>query len=173
MDLRGWLLEQESLTRRLQQACNGNFQVHLRDQRWNSPMDDEACLLSLRPDEQALIRQVYLLCNERPWVYARTIIPAMTLKGSRQRLASLGSRPLGDILFGDRNTPRSVVEIAKISPQEKLFSLATQDTLDPGEFIWGRRSVFTVEGNPLLVVEVFLPEITPYHETTPYADRST
>ncbi|MCI0401869.1 MAG: chorismate lyase, partial [Gammaproteobacteria bacterium] len=168
-----WLLEQKSLSRRLQRVCSGQFEVRLTDQKWDLPMQEEAGVLGLPLDEQALVRQVYLLCNERRWVYARTIIPAGTMKGTRRRFASLGSQPLGDLLFGDRNTSRGAVEIAKISPQEKLFSLATGDASGSGDAIWGRRSVFTVQDKPLLVVEVFLPELTGYHETPRAIDRPT
>jgi chorismate lyase len=43
--------------------------------------------MSLRLPLRALIREVHLLCDDRPWVFARTIIPISTLRGRERRLA--------------------------------------------------------------------------------------
>ena len=79
-----WLLDTASLTRRIQQACDGRFQVQLLSQDWGRPRRDEVAALHMRPTERALIRQVQLRCEAEAWVYARTIIPVSTLTG-RQR----------------------------------------------------------------------------------------
>ena len=64
--LRSWLLDQSSLTLRLQQACEGDFSVQVLSQHWARPSPDEVSLLGLRRGERALVRQVYLLCNGQP-----------------------------------------------------------------------------------------------------------
>ena len=153
----GWLLDPASLTLRLQNLCPDRFRVRLLSQGWGSPRLDEARALGMRRGERAIIRQVHLQCGTRPWIYARTIIPATSMRGKLQRLAHLGTRPLGAMLFADPGMRRERVELANIKPGEALFKDATRHmSRQPGD-IWGRRSVFRIAGKPLLVSEIFLP----------------
>jgi chorismate--pyruvate lyase len=157
-ELAGWLLDTASLTQRLLQLCAGQFSVRVLSQSWDRPQRDEARALGMRPDGQALIRQVQLLCGNRPWVYARTVIPATSMCGRLQRLAHLGNRPLGAMLFADPGMRRGRVELARITPGQRLFAAALQHSDGrPPTAIWGRRSVFRITGKPLLVSEIFLP----------------
>lgn len=154
-----WLLDPSSLTQRLTAACRGRFGVQLCDQGWRTPMLNEARRLGVRPGQTAFIRQVYLLCDGRPWVFARTVIPASTLTGARRRLSKLGNKPLGAVLFADRSMRRSPVEIARLEATQPLFRQATALVEQQPEHIWGRRSVFFLGGRPLLVSEIFLPQV--------------
>ncbi len=154
-----WLFDRGSLTRRLQIACGEDFRVELLEQRWQRPMLNEAMRLGVSPDRRALIRQVYLFCHNRPVVYARTVIPLSTLSGAERHLACLGNRPLGAVLFGTSNMSRDEMEVACIRPAQRIFAPATQVLAFEPESIWGRRSVFYLAHKPLLVSEVFLPEI--------------
>lgn len=157
--LQDWLLDQSSLTLRLQQACAGDFSVRVLSQHWSRPSPDEVRLLGLRWGERALVRQVHLLCNGQPWVFARTVIPVSTLRGRGQRLSRLGSRPLGAVLFADPSISRGDVEVACIHPGQAMFRRATGLLKEKPDTIWGRRSLFYMGHRPLLVNEVFLPEI--------------
>ncbi len=122
-------------------------------------MVSEARALGLKAGTYALVREVRLLCAHKPWVYARTVIPADTLTGSMRRLAYLGSRSLGAVLFAERCLQRGDLEITCLSACDRLFAPVTQG-LDPvPHTVWGRRSVFHVRGKPLLVSEFFLPDI--------------
>jgi chorismate--pyruvate lyase len=155
--LAGWLLDPASLTKRLLEVCPDRFRVRLLVQRWERPRADEFHTLAMRNHGLALVRQVQLLCDERPLVYARTVIPAASMRGRLRRLASLGSRPLGAMLFADRGMRRGIVELARITQDQALFAEALRDTNLEPEPIWGRRSVFRIGGRPLLVSEIFLP----------------
>ena len=152
-----WLLDPASLTRRLQQLCGERFQVRVISQQWGRPRRDEAQALDAGCRTCSIIRQVQLMCADRPWVYARTVIPATSLRGRLQRLAHLGTRPLGAMLFADPGMQRGVVELARIVPGDALYADATQFAAGDARTIWGRRSVFRIEGRPLLVSEIFLP----------------
>ena len=153
-----WLLDPASLTLRLQCLCPGKFQVRLLSQRWGAPRLDEAQALGMRQGERAVIRQVHLLCGNRPWVYARTVIPATSMRGKLRRLAHLGTRPLGAMLFADPGMRREPVELANIRSGEALFRDASRHLRLQHADIWGRRSVFRIAHKPLLVSEIFLPE---------------
>ena len=109
----------------------------------------------------AIIRQVQLLCDEQPRVYARTVIPMSSLRGRLRRLARLGAQPLGAMLFADRGMRRGVVELARIRPGETLYADVVRDPQQAHGEIWGRRSIFRLAHKPLLVSEIFLPGFPP------------
>ncbi len=168
--LRSWLIVTESLTQRLRDECGPRFRVALRGQCWQRPLPSERAALALPDRAYALVRHVHLLCAERAVVFGRTVMPAATLHGARRRYASLGSRPLGAVLFADPSVARGAIEVARIAPRCALHADALDGAAPRGAIrnngrndgrndIWGRRSVFFVEGYPLLVSELFLPAI--------------
>jgi chorismate--pyruvate lyase len=156
---RHWLVDDSSLTRRLQCACRGQFRVELISLRMEPPMLSEARALARPPREIALVRQVRLLCDDRPWVFARTVIPLPSLHGGLRRLTQLGTQPLGAVLFADPRLQREPLEIARITPRHRLYPMATSSGGMKAGSLWGRRSVFRLHGNPLLVSEFFLPTL--------------
>jgi chorismate--pyruvate lyase len=111
-----WLLDPASLTLRLQQLCGAGFHVRVISQGWGRPRLDESQALGMAGRERAIIRQVRLMCADQPWIYARTVLPATSLRGKLQRLAHLGTRPLGAMLFADPGMQRGEVELARILP---------------------------------------------------------
>ena len=158
--LPNWLLESGSLTRRVVQACGGGcFRVRLLHQGWGSPLNSERRLLRTRRGVMMLIREVELLCDEQPWVFARTLIPATSLQRSVRRLTQLGERPLGAVLFSDPKVRRGVTQVARLLPRHPLFQAACSHVEETPESLWGRRTLFTLSGRPLLVNEIFLPGI--------------
>jgi chorismate--pyruvate lyase len=159
VELARWLFDPGSLTRRLRQCCPDGFQVRVLRQGWSRPSRDEARVLRLRLDARAWTREVQLFCGDQPWVFARTLIPTVTLRGRGRRLTQLGSRPLGEVLFSDPGVQRGPVEIARIINGQRLHQCAFAGFAEPPDAIWGRRSVFFIDGQPLLVCEIFLPDL--------------
>lgn len=158
-DLQAWLLDPDSLTKRLQQNCGDDFQVRVFSQSWHKPALDEALVLGIRHDQWAWLREVHLYCGDTALVFARTVIPHRTLTGRERRLARLGGRPLGAVLFADPHISRSVVELARIPRGSNPFEIAVHPLTRKPREIWGRRSVFYLGNKPLLVSEIFLPAI--------------
>lgn len=160
-ELASWLVDTASLTLRMQHLCPHDFNVRLLGQQWQRPMRNERRALGMRDHELGLVRQVYLACGALPLVFARTVIPVGTMKGGLRRFAHLGNRPLGALLFADRRVRRGGIEIAAISPEHALYNMITggRRTAGGGGAIWGRRSIFTLAGRPLLVNEIFLPSL--------------
>jgi chorismate--pyruvate lyase len=152
-----WLFDDGSLTQRLQQLCDGHFSVQVLAQGWARPMLNEARKLKISDSKNAFIRQVYLLCDQKPLVFARTVIPARTLRGRMRRLARLGNKPLGELLFTDPSVQRQALEIAKICATHTLYRMALTHDPEQTRPMWGRRSIFTYRSKPLLVSEIFLP----------------
>lgn len=156
MQWRDWLEDSGSLTRRLQALC-GEFNVELLCSQRGRPEHNEAKLMGLQGNHYALLRHVYLRSGDTALVFARTVIPATTLSGAERRLARLGNRPLGAVLFADPHMQRSEVEMARLTAGHRLFDIATRGLARKPKHIWGRRSLFWLSGKPLLVNEIFLP----------------
>jgi chorismate--pyruvate lyase len=156
-----WLLDRGSLTRHLVHSCPGVVRVEVRRQAWAHPLPGERRLLGLRPGTLTLVREVELRCTEHPWVFARTLIPAATLRGGGHRLARLGERPLGALLFADPGVRRDRVEVTLLGPQHTLFRQAVACLSVPPHSLWARRTLFLMKDRPLLVNEIFLPGLPP------------
>ncbi|WP_457668092.1 chorismate--pyruvate lyase family protein [Thiolapillus sp.] len=155
----GWLTDPASLTRRVTDACNGAFRVRVRYQGWGKAMNSESRLLNLRLRATCLIREVELLCNGEPQVFARTLMPVKSLRGAARRLSHLRNKPLGKVLFADPHTRRMQLQIARFLPQHKSFHAAVAHLDETPEELWGRRTLFLYAGKPILVNEVFLPTL--------------
>jgi chorismate--pyruvate lyase len=153
-----WLLDAGSLTQRMLDACDA-FNVELLSLGRGRPQLNEAQAMGLAPTQSTLVRHVFLRCDNKPVVFARTLIPDSTLTGAERRLAHLGNKPLGAVLFADPHMQRSEVQIARICPGQKLFNEATQRMQKKPQCIWGRRSMFWLNDKPLLVNEIFLPPV--------------
>jgi chorismate--pyruvate lyase len=155
-----WLFDSASLTQRLIEACDGAFEVRVLRQGWQRALAEEARALGLRAAETVFVREVHLLCYGEPCVFARTVIPRMTLSGKYRRLMRLGNRSLGAVLFADKTMRRGKLEIARLVRGHALFESASQGLAVRPQAIWGRRSLFRLGGKPLLLSEIFLHDMS-------------
>lgn len=154
---RAWLLDQGSLTRRLIRASAGDFRVQIVRQQWLAPRAHERRLLDMAARETAIVREVLLLCHHQPWVFARTVIPASTLRGRLRHLRKFAARSLGEMLFRDPSMHRCEFELASIDGYSTELPAAVRHR----QLSWGRRSRFELDGRPLMVSEIFLPAFRP------------
>jgi len=148
---RRWLLDEGSLTARLQTACGNRLRVRVLSQGWQRPRPSERRALGLGAQDLTLVREVLLECAGEPWVFARSVMPEATLRGRLRHLRKFGARSLGALLFSSRGLKRDPFEVAQVSNRHALLPVP------PVDETWGRRSVFHVHGRPLLVAEFFLP----------------
>jgi chorismate--pyruvate lyase len=105
-------------------------------------------------------------------------LPRSGLRGGWNGITRLGARPLGEALFNDHRIKRESLAYLRLSPHHALFHAARPHHAlsapargtpagtpllrsDPSAVqpMWARRSVFSLNGHPLLVTEVFLPGI--------------
>jgi chorismate lyase len=147
VSLAGWLGDDGSLTRRLQRF--GRFRVRPLRQQVSVPTAAEARLLGLSPRQRALIREVLLLLDEAPVVFARSVLPLSSLTGANRVLGHMARRSLGAELFRTPRAERQAVWVARVPPS--CLPVASDQPA------WGRQSLFIKRGLPLLVAEVFLP----------------
>jgi len=156
--MRAWLLDDGSLTARIQ-ACCRDFNVRLLRQGRTRIRLDEALALGIDRREHAIGRDVLLRCGAVPVVFAHSVLRRGDLRGSWQAIAGMGTRPLGAALFADPRIERGALAFRRLEQAHPLYFAATRAvgrTLPP---LWARRSLFLLRGAPLLVTEAFLPEI--------------
>jgi chorismate--pyruvate lyase len=155
---RPWLMDNGSLTMALKRRCTELRVVRLR-QRPGLPYPDEHAPLELKARRLGLIRDVLLTCAGRPVVYAHSVIPLSGLMGPWHSLSRLGNRPLGEALFADPQIARQPLEYKRLDRRHPLYRAAIEHAPDRPPRLWARRSVFVRGGHPILVTEVFLPEV--------------
>ena len=112
----------------------------------------EALALGIKFQQLTLVREVVLMGHNQPWVFARSVLPLTSLTGRLRHLRKQGTRPLGAFLFSQPHLVRSPIALSLISRHHAYVPLSLMDD----KSVWGRRSIFHVEGKPLLVSEVFL-----------------
>jgi chorismate--pyruvate lyase len=157
--LRAWLSDCGSLTQRLKSRC-ASFRVEPQATGLARPNPDEYALLGMAPGDRAYVREVLLLCDGEPVVFAHSVLPRAGLRGGWNSITRLGSRSLGEALFSDHRIERQPLAYRNVRHNHPLYrSVASLQTLAVGS-LWARRSVFCLNGHPLLVTEVFLPALS-------------
>ena len=133
-----WLHDRGSLTHRLQAL--GQFRVAPQSQRIARPRAEEARLLDLPPRQYALIREVLLLVDDQPLVFARSVLPLASISRQNRVLGHMATHSLGAELF---KIPRAVREQVWGARVQLAPALAAEPC-------WGRQSRFRQRGKRLL-----------------------
>lgn len=150
--IRSWLQDSGSLTDRVESACSvfnltligeGEAQLHACERQ----------SLHINGTDNHTVREVLLCGDERPWVFARSVIPPELMSSEFNQL---GEEPLGRRLFNDARFRRGEFEVCRI--RHTAFTPEIELPL------WGRRSVFYFQQHALLVAELFLPA-SPLYQT--------
>jgi chorismate--pyruvate lyase len=151
-----WLAETGLLTERLRSCCGGQTGLTVISEA-EAPLTNHDAAVLKASGSVAFVREIELTCGGRAWIFAQTLIPQATL--ARQRwLSSLGRAALGERLAAVPGLERGPLEFARLLPGDRLYHRALRDQRDQPAALWARRSWFAIEGDRLLVHEVFLPE---------------
>ncbi|TWH76255.1 chorismate lyase [Azomonas agilis] len=145
-----WLLDEGSLTQRLIKLSKSCFKVDLLHQGWDALRTDECQALGIQNQASGWIREVFLCGQGQPWVFARSVASHESLITTNMDLASLGCRPLGELLFQTQGFQRGPLELCHYPKSWLPESVQTQG-------LWARRSCFTQGSLKILVAEIFLP----------------
>jgi chorismate--pyruvate lyase len=156
--LRDWLTDRASLTAKLTARAT-RFRVQRLHQRRGMCLADEAALIGLSRPRQVIERDVLLLCDGRPLVYAHTVVPLAATASQWPLFSALGERSLGSTLFGDPCVVRGALQYARLRPGHPLLQRvrAAAGTLGADRVLFARRCLYRRKGGLLLVTEVFLP----------------
>jgi chorismate--pyruvate lyase len=151
-----WLREPGLLTERLRACCGGQTGLSIVAQA-DAPLAVADAALLNASGHAAFVREIELTCDGRPWIFAQTLIPHATL--ARQPwLSALGRAALGERLAAVPGIERGPLEFARLTPGDRLYQRALREWPDRPPLLWARRSWFAIDGDRLLVQEVFLPE---------------
>lgn len=161
--LRPWLTDPGSLTARIRARC-ACFRVVVLRQSLDLPHPDEVGVLGLRSGVRVWVREVLLLADERPVVFARSILPRDHVSGTWHLFHGIGTRPLGAALFANPAIVRSPLSSTGLDRRDARYHhalAAARPDHDPAPTrLWARRSVFRLGHRALLVSECFLPAIS-------------
>ncbi|KMN36335.1 chorismate lyase [Chromobacterium sp. LK1] len=149
------LTEAGSLTERLQ-ATGRRFAVRVLKQQTGPCLADEAPLLSLAAGAPLLAREVALTLDDTPVVFARSV--ARLDCADWLPILDRGSRSLGLTLFSELpDLRRDPLHYQLIDADHPLFEPAA--ALSPHQSYPARRCRFLLRQAPLLICELFLPEL--------------
>ncbi len=151
-----WLAELGLLTERLRACCDGRQGLAVVSER-EAPLAAAEAALLRAPGNAAFVREIELTCDGHPWVFAQSLIPLATL-ARHGWLSTLGDTALGERLAALPGLERGPLEFARLTPGVALFHCALRQSAEPPTELWARRSWFAIDGDRLLVQEVFLPE---------------
>lgn len=156
--LHPWLSDPGSLTARIVARC-GRFQVSVLGEQRALPFNDERALIGLPAGRHAWTREVLLLADGVPVVFAHSVLAPRDLNGAWHMAQAIGSRPLGAALFADPGICRGPLTAARLLAHHPLHRHACNALHEQLPALWARRSRFCRLDRPLLVTEVFLPGI--------------
>jgi chorismate--pyruvate lyase len=151
-----WLQEPGLLTERLRACCGGRPGLVVVAE-YEAPMSAADAAQLQAAGSAAFVREIELTCDGRPWLFAQTLIPQATLVRHRW-LSALGEAALGERLASIPGIVRGPLEFAHLSTPSALYQRALCRRIDPPSALWARRSWFAIDGDRLMVQEVFLPE---------------
>jgi chorismate--pyruvate lyase len=171
--MRGWLTDAMSLTAKLK-SCGGHFQVRRLHQWHDVCLADEAEVVGLSRRQMARERDVLLLVDGTPVVYAHTVVP-LASEADWPFFDALGERSLGSRLFTDPLVRRGKLQYARLRADHPLMRRAEQATgAQLAASLSARRCLYRRRTGLLLVTELFLPAIAklkPAIATNHYAEK--
>ncbi len=158
-----WLTHRSGLSQAFKQQCQ-QFNIDVVSQQFDTPSQYECFRLNIPYTDQALVRCSMLCGDQSAWCYARTIIPSATYQHYQEEFEALGNQPIGEQFIYRQNFTRGPLQIASLSKkmdencsQEFIPILSTYQ--DP---LWARNFKINLTHGPLLITEVFLPEVPNY-----------
>jgi len=155
--VRPWLIAQGRLSVRLRAACGDRYALRLAG-LWSGPLSGPLKQKLRTDDDAGLFRDVEMLCADKVWVFAQTVIPDSTLN-LHPWLAEMGDSPLDETLAVLSGVERSAYDYAWAPDGDPLTDGALRGAqIKPGG-LWARRSRISLRRAPLLLQETFLPAI--------------
>jgi len=166
VNIEAWLLKPYIISKALKRSCQ-TLTVKLLSQSFSEPYEDEVTRLKFDIQEEGLpcIRRVYLQGDGVPWTYGRVVIPPKTYQAFAEKFEKLDNNLIGEqLLFNNPLALREPFEYICLNAGSALYQeiFQARPALLSKDSVWGRRSVFRVEGFPLIVSEYFLPQIPIY-----------
>ena len=156
-ELLSWLAEPGLLTARVRALCGPAMVFRRLGGLQESPLSTTLRERLQLDDADCLLRDVEFCVDGERLVFAQTVLPASTL-ARYPWLRELGDSPLGEALRRvDEPLEREPLEYAELPDRHPLALAARAGAAE--SLLWARRAVYRLGGLPILVQEVFLPEL--------------
>lgn len=150
-----WLTEPYILSAHLK-AVAKNYQFELLNESVVAIAEDDA--MALGGQQKAWVRTVCHKDDGVATVFGRVVVPEATYEMYEAEFGSLDSNPIGEsLLFHNREVRRGPFEFIKIERGNPYYAYCFEENDEP--FLWARRSVFYWRKLPLIVIEVFKPNL--------------
>ena len=151
-----WLRATGSLTARLKR--HGKVRVQVLAQGTQRLSQPERLALG---QSSGHVREVLLLVEGQPAVWARSVTTGRALRGPWKALKGLGTRPLAELLFGQQRVQRGALHVHPWHHGGPEHRRATRHWPGPRSTRpqWARASVFERHGQRLRVMESFAPHV--------------
>ena len=135
-----WLYEEGSITSKI--SSTADFKLEVLNDALGKAKPSEYQDINIEP-QIIRVREVVLYGDDKPVVYARSIIPLLASSKGYSSLGKIGNKPLGDLIFQSKLFIKTDRFFAKFK--------ASND-----EIVWGRKTYYLIKGYPFSIMEVFL-----------------
>lgn len=154
----GWLSDTGSLTKKIELAFNQRLEVIVLADELQNVLPEESYLFN-KSLQRCRVREVLLCIQGVPVVVARSVIPTTSSSGHNRLILKLGNKPLGAVLFANTYGLKSktVRDIARLNRRQAIWRACQKKYPDLPPQLWARRTIYFLNGHPLLVSELFLP----------------
>ena len=159
-----WLSDTGSLTQKIERLIGQKLEVLVLSDTRQNLNSDESRYFHFQIG-RCRIREVLLCADKVPLVMAHSIIPTTSSSGSNHTILRLGKKPLGAVLFAkthQHSKRKYHREIARLDKGDDLWKRCLKKYPTLPSPVWARRTLYQLKGHPLLVNEIFLPELLKY-----------
>ena len=155
--LQPWLYAKGSITQMARQRC-ADVSLDLLHNDWSSISQAERQYYSMR-EHRAFLREINMICDGDIWWYARTLIPQVTYDARLVAFDALDDIPIGTILFSDPEIKRLDLQVSDLNQEHPIRQWAGAALPYYVNRCWIRYSLYHIQGLPLYMHEVFLPQM--------------
>lgn len=139
-----WMQTKAPITEKAKKRCH-DVRLELLNESW---------------ERRVFFREINMYCDGQLAWYARTVIPEKTYELRAEKFKKLKTQPLGNILYHDPKIIREDFVYAYLDSSQKEYQWAMKHypiSENKPEYLWARKSVFQINGNPLYLTEIFFP----------------
>ncbi len=153
--LYSWLHDVKHMTNTMSKKI-GKVRLECLDENWGKAYQYEREALNLKPSDPAWVRTVMIYADEKPFMYARVVLPKETIE-KFPIFENFGDRKLGqDFMYGRDDYSRTSFKYAVINPEVNSNMYSEIPGFKSKGYLWLRCSTFKVAGVNLFLTEFFL-----------------
>ena len=154
-----WLSDRQSLTAKLERRFS-QLQFQLLRAQYDTLSEEESQYLSLESEQDCWRRAVLFSQSGCAAVFALLVVPRVALDVIGEEVVSYGSESIGHLLFSGQDTAvRSAFCFAQLPTQHPYVAEAERYVVPSLPQVYARRSICHYKSAPIMVVDVFLPDL--------------